>query len=217
MKSDLQADFTIQYKKGPRIAAKLRVPLGQRHILTIAGPSGSGKTTLLRCLAGLEKPTEGQIRAGERLWFSASDRVCLSPQSRDIGYLFQEYALFPHLRVTENITYGLRHLTKANRRDVAEDWMERFDLRGIGERRITEISGGQQQRVALARVLVRKPHLLLLDEPFSALDAELRTEMLEHLSQAVIQLSLSVILVTHSPEELQWITDENLVLPQRFE
>lgn len=209
----LRVNCAIQYRRGPLIRGDFHLPLDHRHVLVLMGSSGSGKTTLLRCLAGLERPTEGVIQAGDVLWFDAAQKLCLSPQERDIGYLFQEYALFPHLSVGENIVYGLRGLPKRMRKEVAEEWLQRFDLGEVWNRRIGEISGGQQQRVALARALVRKPRLLLLDEPLSALDTELRAEMADQLTRVIADLAIPVVLVTHDLSEATQLGDEIITLP----
>src|SRR5205823_4699837 len=136
--------------------------------------SGSGKSTALRCLAGLERPDRGTIRFGDEIWFDSARGIFLPPQRRRIGYLFQDYALFPHLRVAQNIAYGLAKFARQQR---IEEITALLGLSGLEDRYPKQLSGGQQQRVALARALVCRPRLLLLDEPLSALDAPTR----EHL------------------------------------
>ncbi len=205
---ELVARFTMGYHRGPEIAGDLRLPLGRRHVTALLGPSGSGKTTILRCLAGLERPTRGIICAGPSTWFDSERRICLTPQQRDIGFLFQEYALFPHLDVAANLAYGLRGLEKSARHERMEELFERFHLGALRSRRPREISGGQQQRVALARALARKPKLLLLDEPLSALDLGLRRAMRDELDLTLDSLEIPVLLVTHDPEEAEALSDE---------
>ena len=212
MIQELVARFTMRYPRGAVIEGNFRFPLGQRHVIALTGPSGSGKTTLLRCLAGLERPANGSIHAGEEIWFDAERRIHQSPQQRDIGYLFQEYALFPHLSVANNIGYGLGALSSEARRTRVWELLERFHLTGLADRRIREISGGQQQRVALARALARKPHLLLLDEPLSALDAGLREELRTELDQLLHTLDIPTILVTHDRAEAEALADEVISL-----
>ncbi len=213
MIGELVADFTMRYRGGPRVAGHFRFPLGRRHVVALTGPSGAGKTTLLRCLAGLERPESGFIQAGEQVWFDAGRSICLGPQSRDVGFLFQDYALFPHLRVAANIAYGLGHLPAREREARVGELLDRFGLAGLGDRRIREISGGQQQRVALARALARKPRLLLLDEPLSALDAGLRAELRRELARILSGLDIPVLLVTHDPAEADELADETLAVP----
>lgn len=205
---ELIARFTIRYRRGPEIAGDLRLPLGRRHVTALLGPSGSGKTTILRCLAGLERPAAGSIRAGGAVWFDSARRLFLTPQQRDIGFLFQDYALFPHLSVADNLGYGLRGLDPKTRLERIDELLERFHLTLLRDRRPREISGGQQQRTALARALARKPRLLLLDEPLSALDSALRREMRGELDALLDSLDIPVLLVTHDEEEAEALADE---------
>lgn len=213
MSTDLIARFTMRHRRGPAIHGDLRLPLGRRHITALFGPSGAGKTTLLRCLAGLERPECGEIRAGDEIWFDSARRRCLSPQQRGVGYLFQEYALFPHLSVAENIAYGLADLPKAGRWEKVDSFLQRFDLAGLADRRPRQLSGGQQQRVALARALACKPRLLLLDEPLSALDAGLREELRRELASILADLDIPVVLITHDAAEASDLADEVLPVP----
>lgn len=208
MSSELAAQFAKQFRNGPLVRADLSLPLDRRHVVVLFGPSGCGKTTVLRCLAGLERPDSGSIRAGEQLWFDRASSVCLRPQQRDIGFLFQEYALFPHLSVRSNIAFGLSHLSEPERNSRVEEWLERFRLEGLEKRRPREISGGQQQRVALARALARRPRLLLLDEPLSALDACLRMEVRQQLLENLSELKIPSVLVTHDPDDVKALGDE---------
>src|SRR5690606_35978694 len=138
--------------------------------------------TILRSLAGLERPEWGTITFDKEVWLDTERSICRTPQERGIGFCFQEYALFPHLTVSQNIGYGLRGAAEQRRRTIA-GMLERFQLEGLEHRFTHQISGGQQQRVALARVLVRQPGLLLLDEPLSALDATLRNDLRTKLRQ----------------------------------
>lgn len=203
----LVAKFTMRHHRGPVIGGDLRLPLDRRHVVALLGPSGSGKTTLLRCLAGLEIPAEGTIRAGREIWFDAARKIRLTPQQRDVGFLFQDYALFPHLSVSQNLVYGLRTLDPAERSRRVQDLIGRFHLEGLEARRPREISGGQQQRVALARAIARKPRLLLLDEPLSALDTDLRVAMRTELGDILASLAIPVVLVTHDREEAEVLAD----------
>ncbi|TMJ67367.1 MAG: ABC transporter ATP-binding protein, partial [Alphaproteobacteria bacterium] len=161
------------------------------------GPSGSGKSTALRCLAGLERPDRGMIRFGDEVWFDSARRIFLPPQRRRIGYLFQDYALFPHLRVAQNIAYGLGKIPAAERRERIEEITALLELSDLADRYPKQLSGGQQQRVALARALVCRPRLLLLDEPLSALDGPTREHLRRQLRHWLVKLRIATILVTH--------------------
>ncbi len=214
MSAQLVADFKKGYPGGAVIGALIRQPAQGFSITVLFGPSGGGKSTILRCLAGLEQPEQGTIRFGEQTWFDAENRIFWSPQKRDIGYLFQEYALFPHLRVEANIAYGLMGISIAERRRKVAEMLDLFELTGMEQRYPRQISGGQQQRVALARVLVRRPRLLLLDEPFSALDATLRAEIRPELRRVLAQFDVPVMLVTHERSEVIALADQVVVVDE---
>ena len=170
---------------GETITASFSFPADHNHVTVLFGPSGAGKTTILRSLAGLERPNTGRISFGEEVWFDAQAGVMIPPQKRSIGYVFQDYALFPHLTVNQNIAYGLKEEARELRARKIETTLELVKLDGLGNRKPKEISGGQQQRVALARALVREPRLLLLDEPMSALDLPTRKHVRGRVCQAV--------------------------------
>lgn len=178
------------------------------ELFFLLGGSGCGKTTLLRCIAGLETPTEG------RIFFGETDVTALAPHKREAAMVFQSYALWPHLTVGQNISFGLeeRKVPKAEiKRRVAEA-LEMVRLGGYGERSIDQMSGGQQQRVSLARALVVKPRCLLLDEPLSNLDAQLRVEMRREIRRIVKENGLTGIYVTHDQEEALAMADRMAVL-----
>jgi molybdate transport system ATP-binding protein len=178
----------------PRRSFDLRLALSLgAETVALVGPSGAGKTSLLRAVAGLERPQAGRIALGGDPWFEAGSRTHLSPERRRVGYLPQDYGLFPHLSVAANVGFASR----SNRRDL----IERFGLTDIASAKPTELSGGERQRVALARALARDPHVLLLDEPFGALDAITRTQVREELAGALPQLNLPTLLVTHAFED----------------
>ncbi|MGE4002403.1 MAG: ABC transporter ATP-binding protein [Planctomycetaceae bacterium] len=176
------------------------------------GPSGCGKTTVLRTLAGLERPETGKIEFRGGAWFDAGQRKFLSPQVRDVGFLFQDYALFPHLTVAQNVAYGLGRHSLAARNELVADILGRFQLGDLQQRYPHQVSGGQQQRIALARVLVRRPRLLLLDEPLSALDASLRDELRSQLRRWLSDFDIPVIVVTHDRTEAMAIADQVVVM-----
>ncbi len=193
----LFADFEKHFAGEPAIRVKLRRPIATFSLTVLFGPSGSGKSTTLRCLAGLERPDWGVIRFGDEIWFDAERNIFLPPQRRRIGYLFQDYALFPHLTAEQNIAYGLGKLSAAARRQRIEEITALLGLVGLEHRYPRQLSGGQQQRVALARTLVCRPRLLLLDEPLSALDAPTREQLRRQLRHWLIELQISALLVTH--------------------
>jgi ABC-type Fe3+/spermidine/putrescine transport system ATPase subunit len=177
-------------------------------ILSLLGPSGCGKTTLLRCIAGFLQPDAGEIRIDGR------DTVPVPVNRRPVGVVFQSYALFPHLTVARNIGYGLR-MRGMRARDIVPRVaaaLATVSLTGFEDRYPAQLSGGQQQRVAIARVLVLEPRVLLLDEPFSALDAKLRTTMQVELRQLIKRLGLTAIFVTHDQEEALTISDRIAVM-----
>jgi putative spermidine/putrescine transport system ATP-binding protein len=184
----------------------LDLPPGK--LISFLGPSGCGKTTLLRCIAGLERPTEG------RVFLDGEDITDRSPHTRDIGMVFQTLALFPHLNVAGNIGYGLRirgvPRERIDRR--VQDLLELVSLEGLGDRRIQQLSGGQRQRVATARALALEPRLFLLDEPLSALDANLREQLQVELRLLQQKLGITTIMVTHDQREAMTMSDLVVVM-----
>jgi spermidine/putrescine transport system ATP-binding protein len=191
-----------------RVLASVSLNINQGEFLTILGASGSGKTTLLRLVAGLEQPDEGEIwMAGERL-------DTRPPYRRRVNTVFQHYALFPHLSVFENVAYGLR-VQRVNRADIPErvkSALAMVKMDQFATRRPSQLSGGQQQRIALARALVNRPRLLLLDEPLSALDASLRRQMQIELKSLQREVGISFLFVTHDQEEAMALSDRIALL-----
>lgn len=177
---------------------------------TVLGPSGSGKTTLLRCIAGFETPDEGTISLGDRV-LAAPGRM-VPPYDRGIGIVPQEGALFPHLSVARNIAFGIIEQPREKRRARVNELLELVGLQGMHERRPHQLSGGQQQRVALARALAPEPQLVLLDEPFSALDAQLRVELREEVRELLRRLGTTTLLVTHDQGEALNLADHLIVM-----
>ena len=212
MTTALTADFVRRFRGGPAIRAALTVPAGGPSVTALYGPSGSGKTTVLRCLAGLDRPDEGHVRFGGETWSDAGGGVHLAPQRRGIGYLAQDYALFPHLTVAANIAYGLGHLAAGERRAHVAEMLTLFGLCGLADRYPRQLSGGEQQRTALARALVRKPRLLLLDEPLSALDVPTREPLRRELRRRLAEAAIPTVLVTHDPVEALSLADAVVVL-----
>ena len=168
-------------------------------ITVLLGPSGCGKTTLLRAIAGLERPRSGTVRLGTVQ--VSGPGVWVSPQRRNVGMVFQDPALFPHLTVASNIAFGLRRAERARRQARVTDLLELVDMRDFADRLPGTLSGGQQQRVALARSLAPNPAVLLLDEPFSALDANLRTQLRGDVARIVREVGVTTVFVTHDQDE----------------
>ena len=188
--------------------------LPAQGITVLLGSTGSGKTSLLRCLAGLDRPQQGRITHGGETWFDSEQGTCVAPQERDVGMVFQDYALFPHLTVLENITYGLprkglpkKGLAGKAARQYAQAWVERLHLERYTQRYPHQLSGGQRQRVAMARALVRKPKLLLLDEPFSALDQHCREYLRKELRKLIDEVQCPVVMVTHNTDDARYLAD----------
>jgi len=209
---ELNAAFRKTFPGGATVQAELRLDLAQFGLTVLFGPSGCGKTTLLRCLAGLETPDEGRIEAGTDVWFAASPRARVPAAARGIGLVFQEAVLFPHLDVTGNIAFGLRGWTRDARRRRVEELVGLMGLEGLAHRRARTLSGGEKQRVALARALAPRPRLVLLDEPFAALDRASAEQLRHSLRQVLAKLSVPAILVTHNPVEALALGDRMLLM-----
>ncbi|MDI9495498.1 MAG: ATP-binding cassette domain-containing protein [Bacillota bacterium] len=178
--------------------------------LGILGASGSGKSLTLKCIAGVETPDEGKIVLKGRVLFDSENNINIKPQSRNIGYMFQNYALFPNMTAEENIGVGLK-LTKKEKKKRVKELLSLFRLEDMGHKYPAQLSGGQQQRVALARIIAYEPDVLLLDEPFSALDSKLKSELHTEFLDMLNLYKGEVIIVTHSKEEVYRIS-ENLAL-----
>jgi molybdate transport system ATP-binding protein len=201
-----------RFAAGPVIRVHHLRTSSAASITVLFGPSGSGKTTVLRCLAGLERPDEGSIWFGGEVWFDAAGRTCLPSRARNLGFVPQDYALFPHLSVERNVAYGLDQLPAGERQQRVAEAMDWLGLAGLEKRAPRELSGGQQQRVALARAVVRRPRLLLLDEPLAALDAPTRQRLRGELRQLLAQLGIPTLLVTHDRTEAVALGDDLVVM-----
>ncbi|MBI2087133.1 MAG: ABC transporter ATP-binding protein [Deltaproteobacteria bacterium] len=209
----LVALIGVSKRYSPKFApaiSRLTLALRKGEILALLGPSGSGKTTALRLIAGFEVPDEGTIllngipMAGGGVW--------IPPEERRIGMVFQDYALFPHLTLAENVAFGLGGKRKKLREAKAMEVLAMVGMEAMAERYPHELSGGQQQRVALARALAPEPLVILLDEPFSNLDADLRTDMRREVEKILRETGMSAILVTHDQEEAFAMADRVGVL-----
>jgi molybdate transport system ATP-binding protein len=208
----LDVRFEKRFPGGVSVAAEWEQPAGGFSITVLFGPSGCGKTTALRSLAGLLRPEAGTIRYGSDIWFDAERGIHQPPQRRGVGFLFQDYALFPHLTVAGNVGYALPRLAQPVRKRLVADLLAAFGLTGLEDRYPHQVSGGQQQRVALARTLARRPRLLLLDEPLAALDGPTREELRPELRQRLAEFRTPVVLVTHDRTEAMALADHLIVM-----
>ena len=198
----------------PRSAAarpavdRVTLSLGPGQIGVLIGPSGCGKTSLLRAVAGLERVAEGRVRMDDRILADAASGVHLAPEDRRIGMVFQDYALFPHLSVSDNVAFGLHHLRRTERQARVAELLDLVGLAHTARRLPHELSGGQQQRVALARALAPRPKVMLMDEPFSGLDNRLRDGIRDRTLELLKEEGAAVLLVTHEPDEAMRMADE---------
>lgn len=193
----------------------------ENELLVIEGSSGAGKTTILNCLAGIVTPDGGRITVDDRVLFSHTDKMNISAEKRNIGYLFQNYALFPNMTVRENVLYGLKNKKEYRRKvtrkpmlEYAENMMETLGVAHLAGKNSTAISGGEKQRVALARAMVTRPSLLLLDEPFSALDENTKGKIYEEFLDFKESLRIPTILITHNHRETELFADKNITLKE---
>ena len=206
------SDFTLTVRQGAPIPLDADITCRGGELLALVGPSGSGKSTLLRAIAGLYRPLEGRIVCGDVCWFDHAKGIHLTPQQRHVGFVPQHYGLFPHMTALDNVVAGLSHLPAQVREQRAGSWLAKVHLTGLERRRPAELSGGQQQRVALARALAREPAVLLLDEPFSAVDRATRETLYIELAELKRELALPIIMVTHDLNEALLLADRMTLL-----
>ena len=192
---DVQKELVSAYG---RMVLSIQLSISAGELVVLFGESGAGKTTLLRMIAGLTAPDKGIIKVGNSIWYSSAERINKSPQERNIGFVSQDYALFPHMTVFKNVAYGQKDKDKL----FIEELLENFGLSEFASRKPEKLSGGQKQRVALARALARKPHFLLLDEPLSALDAGIRTSLQNEILKAHSISNTTTLLVSHDLAEV---------------
>ena len=209
-------DLAMSYPGAGAAAPAVRgiaLDIPEGAFFTLLGPSGCGKTTTLRCVAGLERPDAGEIAIGGETVFSSSSGIWVAPHDRNIGMVFQSYAIWPHMSVFDNVAFPLHYRrpkpSRAETRDRVMAALALVRLDGLGERPAPNLSGGQQQRLALARALVAEPRILLLDEPLSNLDAKLRDEMRIELREMVRRLNVTTLFVTH--EQIEALTMSDMV------
>ena len=201
--------ITLQQAQPMTLEVNLSCENGE--VLALVGPSGAGKSTVLRCIAGLHSPQQGQITCNDQIWFSNESNINLAPQQRRVGMVFQNYALFPHLTVEENIRLVFN---KDKNHQNVHQLLGKVHLLGLEHRYPHQLSGGQQQRVALARALAREPEVLLLDEPFSAVDKVTRRKLYLELNTLRRELDMPMILVTHDLDEAAMLADSLCVIHQ---
>jgi len=201
--------LTVDIQQASPVPLAARFDCHDGELVALVGPSGSGKSTLLRCIAGLMHPSQGRIGCGDQMWLDTARRLKLPPQQRRVGLVFQHYALFPHLSALRNVALAS---ARADPLAHAAELLGRLGLDGLAQRRPAELSGGQQQRVALARALARDPEVLLLDEPFSAVDQPARLALYHELAALHRSVALPIVLVTHDLHEARRLADRMVIL-----
>lgn len=217
-RSGIQPGATLSGTLSVRVQQTSPVPLdaaltcGPNELLALIGPSGSGKTTLLQIIAGLRPCKSGEIKVGDDVWLATASGVCKSPQERGVGLVFQDYALFPHLTALDNVAIALGRIPKAQAREQASALLARVHLQGLEARRPHQLSGGERQRVAIARALARSPRVLLLDEPFAAIDRMTRVSLRSDLMELKAALSIPIVFVTHDIDEAMQLADRVTIL-----
>jgi molybdate transport system ATP-binding protein len=204
--------LSVRCRQAAPIPLDARFDCAPHETLALVGPSGAGKTTLLRAIAGLVRVAEAEIRIGNEAWSDTARGIDLPTHRRPVGFVFQNYALFPHMSAQQNVEAALRHLAPAARGAVARDWLRRVHLEGLEQRRPEALSGGQQQRVAMARALARQPAVLLLDEPFAAVDKVTRRKLYAELAELRRSLDIPCLLVTHDLDEASMLADRMAIL-----
>lgn len=179
----------------------------KNNITVLFGPSGCGKTTTLRCIAGLERPDSGKITLDDQSFFSSVEKIFIPPRERGVGYMFQDYALFPHMSVESNILYGVKKKDNTSQ-ELYHELIHLLKIEPLIHRGIKQLSGGEKQRVALARALMANPKILLLDEPLSALDSETRLELQNELKNMQSIWGIPFVMVTHDREEAEKLSEQ---------
>jgi len=206
-------NLTFKYRNSQQKTLKdVCFNMQKGEILSILGESGGGKSTILRLIAGLETPLSGSIIVDNKIMFDSNTFVI--PEKRGVGMVFQDYALFPHMKVDENIKFGLTNLNKKEKDVRVLEMLKLVNLQDFSSRYPHELSGGQQQRVAIARALAPKPSVLLLDEPFSNLDTDLKSKIREELKSILNQAGITSIFVTHDREDVKSIADKVVTLKE---
>lgn len=192
---------------------RLKTFIARNELVTIYGPTGAGKTSIVRMIAGLLQPDSGTISVNNKIWFSSDDKTSIPPQHRDIGMVFQDYALFPNLTVKENLLFAL---SKKQDTAIVDELLEVSGLSNLKDQHPAMLSGGQKQRVAVTRALVRKPSVLLLDEPLSALDSKTRTTLQDYILDFHKRFELTTILISHDLPEVMKMSKRVLVISNGY-
>ncbi len=210
---DPSADaLTVELAQARPIPLAVSMSCAGGEMLALVGPSGSGKSTVLRAIAGVYSPARGRVAVGAETWFDSAAGRHRPARERSVGFVFQNYALFPHLSAQDNVVQAMGHVAREDRVTRARELLERTNLAGLEARRPAQLSGGQQQRVAVARALARDPKVLLLDEPFSAVDQVTREKLYEELATLRRDLRVPMILVTHALDEAAMLADRMCIL-----
>lgn len=204
----------VELRQSAPIPLAVKLSCGEGELVALVGPSGSGKSTTLRSIAGLYRPSEGRIVCGGEVWLDTEKTINLPAHRRRVGLVFQSYALFPHMTALRNVATALGHRPKREREARARALLAQVHLQGFEERRPTALSGGQQQRVAIARALAREPAVLLLDEPFSAIDRRTRRKLHGELADLRQLVRIPIVLVTHDLNEVAALADRICVIDQ---
>lgn len=204
--------LSVRVRQRTPISLDAELSCAPGEVLALVGPSGSGKTSLLRVIAGLLRPGEGTVSCAGEIWLDTARRIDLPARERSVGFVFQSYALFPHMSALENVIVALGHRRASERRAQAEALLEKVHLKGLEAQQPGRLSGGQQQRVAVARALARDPKVLLLDEPFSAVDRATRQRLYYELAELRRELGMPVVLVTHDLDEAAMLADRMCLL-----
>ncbi len=207
-----EAGLAVELGASAPIPLDLAFTAAPGELLALVGPSGAGKSTALRCIAGLHRAARGHVRCAGATWFDAASGLHLPPHARAVGLVFQDYALFPHMTAAENVAAAMGHRPRGDRAAQARGLLARVHLAGLEHRRPAELSGGQQQRVAVARALARDPAVLLLDEPFSAVDRATRRRLQAELAVLRRDLAIPILLVTHDLDEAQLLADRVVLM-----
>ena len=189
---------------------RVNLDVGDNEIVALLGESGSGKSTLLRIIAGFEMPDEGLVKLNSKTL--VDNKTFIKPENRKVGLIFQDYALFPHLTVRQNLAFGLQNINAAKKKQILEELLNVFELKDVESKKPNRISGGQQQRVSIARALAVKPDLLLMDEPFSNLDQSLKLKVRKEILKVKTDFKTPMLLVTHDPDDALQLADRVAIL-----